>query len=326
MKKTLFILIFITQIAIGQSVTINPQSNNSGIINAQSTSKGVLFPSMTTTERTNITTPQAGLLVFDSTTDSFWYHDGTSWSELNTSGSSQWTTNANNIYNANTGNVGIGILPTKAKLEVSTPNTTQAVFGSGGYGISLQKDYPTIGFNQYRDDANVQRYLGTGYAFGHYLDPVAGRLIWSSINSGTAGQATIGETTRMTLTHGGFLGIGTLTPTANLHVNGFTKLGIDAPAIKMKYLTGNISCNSNNCHSLIPHGLTASKILSVSILINTGTAISPIFYAPAQNDSALSGNYYYYSIDTTNLDIYHPSSGTANTLGKSYKILITYQE
>jgi hypothetical protein len=323
MKKIFYLLLFGYQLAIGQSVTINPQSNNSGIINAESTTKGVLFPSMTTLQRTNIISPQAGLLVFDSTTDSFWYHDGTSWSELNTSNSSQWATSGTNIYSSNPGNVGIGIAPTKAKLEVSTSATTQAIFGSGGNGISIQKDFPTIGFNQYRDDANVQRYIGTGFAGGNYFDPTNGNLFWSTINTGSAGNPTTGETARMVLKYNGFLGIGTLSPTAMLHVAGFTRLGSDAPSIKMKLITGTIPCLSNNCHSPIPHGLTAAKIISVSVFISTASGEA---YAPAQNEATFSGNYYYYSIDATNIDIYHPSSGTANTLGRPYRILIIYQE
>lgn len=325
MKKIFLLTLILHQIAWGQSVTIDPQSNNSGIINAQSTTKGVLFPSMTTTQRTNIASPQNGLMVFDNTTNSFWFHNGSTWLELSSNSSSQWHTTGNDISSTNSGNVGIGVLPTRAKLEVATSNTTQALFGSSGSGISLQKDYPTIGFNQYRDDNNVQRYIGNGFAGGNYLDPTTGKFIWSTIPSGSTGQSTTLETGRMTLTSSGYLGIGTLDPTSTLHVNGYSRLGIDAPPIKMKYLSGTISCLSNNCHSLIPHGLVSSKILYVSINIFTNSPTGA-YYPPAQNDASYSGNYYYYSFDTANIDIYHPSSGTANTLGRPYKILIIYQE
>lgn len=64
-------------------------------------------------------------------------------------------------------NAGIGVSnPSRAKLEVwgasGTGNTT-GLFGSER-GISLQRSYPAIGFNQYVDNANVGRYMASGYA------------------------------------------------------------------------------------------------------------------------------------------------------------------
>jgi hypothetical protein len=83
--------------AFAQSVTIDPNANNSGIINVQSTNKGVLVPNMTSAQRTNIASPQKGLLVFDTDTNSFWFHNGTAWTEL-VNGASQWTSFNSNLY------------------------------------------------------------------------------------------------------------------------------------------------------------------------------------------------------------------------------------
>jgi len=53
------------------------------VLELQSTSKGILIPRMTTSNRTAISLPiPAGLLVFDTTTVSFWFHNGTQWMEL----------------------------------------------------------------------------------------------------------------------------------------------------------------------------------------------------------------------------------------------------
>jgi hypothetical protein len=59
MKTAFYLLIslFFYKKIMAQSVTINPQSNNSSIINVQSTNKGVLIPNMTTTQRTAIISP-----------------------------------------------------------------------------------------------------------------------------------------------------------------------------------------------------------------------------------------------------------------------------
>jgi len=54
----------------------------SSMLEIQSTTKGVLIPRMLTSERTAITSPANGLLVFDTTTKSFWFRDGSTWKEL----------------------------------------------------------------------------------------------------------------------------------------------------------------------------------------------------------------------------------------------------
>jgi hypothetical protein len=129
-----------------------------------------------------------------------------------------------------TGNVGIGVAsPSKAKLEIGTANTTTAIFGTTSTGISLQQNFPTIGFNQYRDGNNIQRYIGTGYAMGNFMAPTNGNMYWNAIPTGTAGNATPSETTIMTLTNTGNLGVGT-DPFVKFHVkygsSGITPYGI----------------------------------------------------------------------------------------------------
>jgi hypothetical protein len=85
------------------------------------------------------------------------------------------------------GNVGIGNLnPTKAKFIVDSPPTivTNAIFGSNGSGISLQKNWPTIGFNSYRDNANVQKYMSTGFGFLNAVDITSGTMFWNKLGTG----------------------------------------------------------------------------------------------------------------------------------------------
>lgn len=105
----------------GAGVAINTSNalpNSSALLDMVSTNKGVLIPRMTTAERTAIATPATGLLVFDNSIKSFWFYNGTAWNELVTSGSSMWGLNGNDIYNNNTGNVGIGTDAPLNKLQV----------------------------------------------------------------------------------------------------------------------------------------------------------------------------------------------------------------
>lgn len=67
--------------------TNNSNPNPSAMLDVQSTDKGILIPRMTTLQRTSISNPANGLLVFDSQTESFWFFASGSWSELKDSSS-----------------------------------------------------------------------------------------------------------------------------------------------------------------------------------------------------------------------------------------------
>ena len=74
-------ILFLTlglQNTFGQGVGISETSINpheSAILELRSTARGFLVPRMTTTQRTGISAPADGLMVFDTNTKSFWYYD-----------------------------------------------------------------------------------------------------------------------------------------------------------------------------------------------------------------------------------------------------------
>ena len=94
MKRILFILTFIilnssffpggagilnAQVGIN---TDNTDPDASAMPDVKSTDKGMLIPRMTTTQRTAISNPANGLLVFDATTNSFWFYKNSTWEEI----------------------------------------------------------------------------------------------------------------------------------------------------------------------------------------------------------------------------------------------------
>src|SRR6266496_6099122 len=90
MKKIFFLSLtaIICLKSFSQNVAINTTgiaADNSAMLDVSSSSKGLLIPRMTTTQRTAIVSPANGLMVFDNTTNSFWYFS-TIWKEINNSG------------------------------------------------------------------------------------------------------------------------------------------------------------------------------------------------------------------------------------------------
>jgi hypothetical protein len=90
---------------------------------------------MTTAQRTAIAAPGEGLLVYDTQTFSVWVHKNGSWSEIISGGGSatgSWSNSGTNIYNSNTGNVGIGTSTPIDKLTIQTPLNSTGFTHIGG--------------------------------------------------------------------------------------------------------------------------------------------------------------------------------------------------
>ncbi len=104
-----------------QSFAINTTgtaAHASAMLDVTSTIKGLLIPRLTTAQRTAIASPGKGLFVYDSTLKSFYFHDGVNWQPIVNDSNNLWRKNGNNIYNYNTGNVGIGTSTAQSLLHV----------------------------------------------------------------------------------------------------------------------------------------------------------------------------------------------------------------
>ncbi len=81
MRKLSFILLFllsITQLLAQVGVGTN-SPHSSSMLEVQASDKGFLLPRLTSSERTAISSPAAGLQVYDNTTNSIWYYNGSYW-------------------------------------------------------------------------------------------------------------------------------------------------------------------------------------------------------------------------------------------------------
>lgn len=294
------------------------------------------MPRLTSSQRTSLVSPQKSTLVFDTNTHTFWFHNGSVWIEMNQN--TEWQTTDNHIHNLNTDKVGIGIVPIKSKLEVNGSGESQVVFGSSGQGISFNNYSPTIGMNNYRSTTNSINQFSFYFSRDIHLNPTNGNFQYIDYYSNTSTEnVTPYATIPLTVRNNGNVYISALeyqinaAAGANLVVAGTSgvKLGFDAPNIKMKIFSGttcsyNYGSNSGcNGETTILLGFTNEHVLGVSVYIDVNNYFE---YLPPGNNSSggFSNCNYYYYLEYLTLTLFHPSSATANTLGRPYIAIIYY--
>jgi len=147
----------------------------SSMLDIKSTSKGLLAPRMTASQRDNISSPATGLLVFVNDDNTFYFYSGTVWipvlSAMKTDG--DWTIAGNNLFSAVSGNVGIGTTNPTTQLELTQslriPATTSNITGIIFKGsVPFLHDYKgpiALGFNTFlgQDAGNFTSGGGSDY-------------------------------------------------------------------------------------------------------------------------------------------------------------------
>jgi hypothetical protein len=114
---------------------------SASILDIRSANKGVFLPRMSTSNRDAIGSPQAGLLLYNTSTNTFDYHNGTNWQQATLS--NQWSVNGAKYY-YNGGNVGIGVSDPLYKLDVSGFfHTTSTGFIDGSLSVGGNAITPT---------------------------------------------------------------------------------------------------------------------------------------------------------------------------------------
>ncbi len=139
MRKTIILIsLLMTNIVFAQVGINNSNSapDTSAMLDVQSTSKGLLIPRMTASDRDNISAPATGLTVYVTDDDRFYYYDGSQWNQLQTGGKT-W------LLAGNGGTNGTEFLGTTdaQPLILKTNNTERIrINENGAIGVSTAPD------------------------------------------------------------------------------------------------------------------------------------------------------------------------------------------
>ncbi|MCH2023751.1 MAG: tail fiber domain-containing protein [Saprospiraceae bacterium] len=219
--KLLILLILISIYTIRTSaqegVAINKNNTNpdaSALLDISSTEKGILIPRMTQTQRNAILAPATGLLIYQTngTPPGFFYFDGSNWKALSADG--DWIVSGNDMYNANSGMIGIGTSSPAFKMDLDHTNQIGLRVRSSFAGPS--------GIQVQRVGGDIIQLLANYSGFGAGLSS-SGPLRFGVNGNGISSPSMYIETD-------GSVGIGTTTPSTKLDVVGVLELSGTAPA------------------------------------------------------------------------------------------------
>ena len=161
--------------ASAQGVSFNSTgavAHSSAIVDASSTSQGVLVPRMTLSQRDSILSPATGLMIFQTNgTSGFYYYSGSSWNAVGaslpsgtngqvlqlTSGSPAWSGNTLNIgdsygggkvaYILQSGDPGYSPIEQHGLIVSNIDLTTSTNWGSSSYTNAIKTGLNTGNFN-----------------------------------------------------------------------------------------------------------------------------------------------------------------------------------
>lgn len=303
-----------------------------------------------------ITAPSEGMLVYNTNTQSAWYYDGVAatWKEINSNFSiplliSSASTTLQSVASGTNGSAGVFQISNSSNPSPTISTTTmgagQAIYAqTTGTGVAASISINNSSSSNIALSSSTNGNASSTAIFGQnsglgragefqinnasnssaslrVQTSGTGRALDVSSQSGHAGYFT-STSGHALITGTGNAGFGTNTPAAKVEVNGFTKLGSDAPAIKMKELSLTTSSVASGLASEA-HGLSIANILSVTVLVEaTSTFLVPPSY---EADAKLKYTFFVNNLSVFVVNQSSDCSTGTHICSKPVRVLITYK-
>jgi hypothetical protein len=267
-----------------QNVGIGTASpHTSAALQVSSTTRGFLPPRLTSTQRTGIATPLAGLMVYDTDAERMYvYQDGTWRFLLN---NEVWAYNATSVYQASL-NVGIGNASPSEKLHVTGNIRLTGEVMTTGAGMTINNATGTLTFQSAATDKGFVQLSGDNLRLGTHSSNTAGKVV---IRTGGSDNIFINSD--------GFMGLNIAEPLARLDLNGNMRI------------SGKMQTSTTGASHMLP---VAFGIIQANAIIGAGS--SGNFSASRISD----GQYRITSDDfNTNSIIVATCTGTGVTISAS---------
>ncbi len=210
--KISFIL-FILQLSltVTAQVAINTDGSSpdeSAMLDIKSTSKGALFPRMTTSQKESIVNPATGLIVFDTDKAGLFTYDGSSWTLL--SSGQIWTRSGYFTYLSDSPyNVGIGTVSPQTDLDIID------TLGSSFIRIASLASHAGIYIDK-KNETDKSYIIWNTNGVGKWYMGLIKNNNYSISESYSNSDGTF------VIEPGGNIGIGTTNPNADLEVSNST--------------------------------------------------------------------------------------------------------
>lgn len=144
MKTVFLALLLVTSVALNAQVGIGTNTpNNNAILDLTSTNKALLLPRVADTSL--VTTPAAGMLVYNQQSQSPNFHDGARWNNLDNAGSSMYGTMTYTVNGTASGGISYDTAPLAGiDFQNYTYLPYSAGGGGGGTGVPQKTDTVTL--------------------------------------------------------------------------------------------------------------------------------------------------------------------------------------
>ena len=199
-------------------------------------------------------------------------------------------------------NVGVGTLAPNYPVDIETP------LGSSAYGL-----------NHTDGDIIMSTYVGNGGPIGGSIGTQSNHPFFIYAANGGA---------KLTVLPDGNVGIGTFTPTANLEVSGYTKLGSNVvnPAIQVATFSGTTAATQGGSAIVNISPVTAAQIISITVMVDytgSGSWLSPRYNGNPGYDFTWYQNASSVFVINTQSGV-NGGNGSSFILSMPIRVMVTY--